>query len=71
MESGDINKSKLRKKAESLLQKDLNHTIEFRSKDELIQELRTHQIELELQNEELRESQGELEESQHRYFESV
>ena len=68
MESGDIFRSELRKKAEKLLETDLNSTVEFQSKDELIQELRTHQIELELQNEELCESQSKLEEAQHKYF---
>ena len=39
------------------------------SKDDLIHELRVHQIELELQNEDLRESQIKLSESQNKYFE--
>ena len=43
--------------------------LEDKSKDELIQELRTHQIELEMQNDELRESHVRLEESQRKYFE--
>jgi two-component system, chemotaxis family, sensor kinase Cph1 len=37
-------------------------------KDELIEELRVHQIELELQNEELQESQVKLANSQSKYF---
>ena len=36
---------------------------------ELIQELQTHQVELELQNEELRQAQAELEGSRQKYFE--
>ena len=37
-------------------------------KDELIDELRTHQIELEMQNEELQESQSKLEDSKRKYW---
>ena len=60
---------KLRQKAEKLLSdriKDLNSVPE--DVNELIHELQVYQIELELQNEELRNSQIELEELQSKYF---
>ena len=59
---------KLRKKAEELIQ---NRSYKNNSGFELedyVHELRVHQIELELQNEELRESQIKLENSQREYF---
>ena len=46
-----------------------SYPIDYLSKDELIEELRIHQIELELQNEELKESQIEVTNSQNKYFE--
>ncbi|WP_048190136.1 ATP-binding protein [Methanobacterium sp. SMA-27] len=67
MDSEKIKDNKY-KKAEESLQNDID-PIEDKSKDELIQELRTHQIELEMQNDELREAHTRLLESQHKYFE--
>jgi two-component system, chemotaxis family, sensor kinase Cph1 len=63
------NNSKLREKAEKILLNQLNQINEQSiNKDELIHEFRVHQIELEIQNEELRESQIKLEDSQRKYF---
>ena len=62
-------KNRLRVRAEEILQ-DQNNPIMSKSKDsdELIHNLRVHQIELEIQNEELQEAQLKLEESRHKYF---
>lgn len=68
MNSENVKNNKLRKKAEEI-DKDRFYPIDDLSKDELIHELRIHQIELELQNEELRESQIKLSDSQNKYFE--
>ena len=46
----DSEKDKLQKKADEVLKIQLNPINNDQSKDELIQELSTHQIELELQN---------------------
>ena len=60
---------KLRKKAEEILDDKLDH-IKKDSADanEIIHELRVYQIELEIQNEELRKSQRKLEDSQRKYY---
>ena len=55
---------KLRKKAEEVVE----NTDKSWDLDEIIHELRVHQVELEAQNEELRESRANLEESQSKYF---
>ncbi len=65
----DSEKDKLQKKADEVLKIQLNPINNDQSKDELIQELNTHQIELELQNEELRKTQLSLEDSQREYWE--
>jgi PAS domain S-box-containing protein len=67
--SSEDNNNNLRKKAEKILE---NQSIQIKEKsintNELIHDLRVHKIELEIQNEELRESQVKLEDSQHKYF---
>ena len=67
MESEDLENYKFRIKAREIA-KNRSYPIKDLSKDELIEELRIHQIELELQNEELRESQMKLTDSQNKYF---
>ncbi len=59
----------LRRRAEKVLQEQAEEQKKLSSEDvkSLIHELRTHQIELEMQNEELRRAQSELEESRNRY----
>ena len=77
MTSGDGKKPRdpsLRRRAEAVAQ----HVLSEESRDDrflsaeaskkVLQELRVHQIELEMQNEELRQKQNELEESRDRYF---
>jgi two-component system, chemotaxis family, sensor kinase Cph1 len=68
MENDKIN-YRLRKKAEELLQsQNILIKSEYKDVDEVIYELHVHQIELEMQNEELRESQLKLEDSRREYF---
>jgi PAS domain S-box-containing protein len=62
----------LRKKAEEILKKKLTESAGSPPKKDILElfyELEVHQIELEMQNEELRRVQQELEESRNRYFE--
>jgi PAS domain S-box-containing protein len=69
MDSENINDNTLRKKAEEILQNRFNQ-IDNQSADidEVIHDLRVHQIELEIQNEELREAQIKLKDSRRKYF---
>ena len=72
MNNENNNKLDNRTKAEQLYSENKNIPADFyenTEKDEFIQELEVYQIELELQNEELRKSQIELEESRVKYFE--
>jgi len=59
----------LRKKAELLISqnKDIDKNISYRELNELIHELKVYQIELELQNEELRNIQKQLEDTRNSY----
>ncbi len=61
--------SELRKRAEQLAEEQLQGIVYFSPEDtqKIIQDLRVHQIELELQNEELRLTQTQLEIARHKY----
>ena len=64
----------LRQRAEELARKNASPTLDELAKSspesfaEMLHELQVHQIELELQNEELRQTQFDLQESRRRYF---
>ena len=70
--SNDINEANFRKRAEEVMQahpadyQDLS-TVSVEEVYRIIHELRVHQIELEMQNEELRKTQLELEAARNRY----
>ena len=68
MESDRISNEEIRKRAEELLAQEQRDA--GRDAEELIYELKVHQIELEMQNEELRESERQLEEAR-RQFEQL
>jgi PAS domain S-box-containing protein len=68
MNSKKIKDDNLRKKAEELLKNQFNHIKDQSKDDQHVHELRVHQIELELQNEELRDAQIKLEDSRRKYF---
>ncbi len=68
MDDENIEKDILRKKAEKLLQDRFSSRNDISQNDQYIHELHVHQIELEIQNEELREAQIKLEESRREYF---
>ena len=69
MDPENLKENSLRKKAEEIVRNNFNR-IENQSTDmdELVHNLRVHQVELEIQNEELRLTQEKLEDSQHKYF---
>ena len=69
MESEKINNNILRKKAEDMVRIQFEgEQTQSKDFDELLYELRVHQIELEMQNDELMKSQLKLEESRLKYF---
>ena len=70
MNNEKITDHKLRKKAEKILQNQSNNLYnDSKNLDKIIYELSVHQIELEMQNEELRNAQIELEDSRRQYYE--
>jgi chemotaxis family two-component system sensor kinase Cph1 len=69
MDYNDLEKRELRKKAEEVIKNQENHTKDKSlDRNEVIHELRVHQIELEMQNEELRGAQVTLEKSHKEYL---
>ncbi len=69
MDIEKIKRDDLRKKAEITVQNQFgNEKNQHENVEDLLHELRVHQIELEMQNEELQEAQIKLEDSQRKYF---
>jgi len=68
-DTDESGKAKLHKKAEEIFQTENQLKTQSKEVDELIHNLRVHQIELEIQNEELRKAQIRLEDSRRKYFE--
>ncbi|ADZ09569.1 PAS/PAC sensor signal transduction histidine kinase [Methanobacterium lacus] len=68
METDKNKSSPLRIKAEKIIGKQLHREDNSSEDDQYIHELHVHQIELELQNEELRKAQIKLEEARRKYF---
>ncbi len=69
MDNDKIKPDELRKKAEETVQKQYDYKLnQSQDVDELFHELKVHQVELEMQNEELRLAQTKLEDSQRKYF---
>ena len=72
--SAKANTAELRQRAETTLREktantpEQHDTLSQQEPQRMLHELRVHQIELEMQNEELRRAQQELEDSQSRYF---
>jgi two-component system, chemotaxis family, sensor kinase Cph1 len=64
-----MGKDKLHKKTEKIFQTENQLKTQSKEVDELIHNLRVHQIDLEIQNEELRKAQVKLEDSRRKYFE--
>jgi len=69
MDQNTNQKLKIRRKAEKIVKNQIDHTKDKSwDLDEVIYELRVHQAELEMQNEELKEAQTRLEDSRRKYF---
>ena len=69
MDPNNNQKLEMRKKAEETVKNQVDHTKDKSwDLDDVIYELRVHQVELEMQNEELRETQIKLEDSRLKYF---
>lgn len=70
MNNGENKFPELRRRAQDILTEELgNATLVAEDVQRLVHELETHQIELELQNQDLRQVQGQLEKSYRRYAE--